>query len=674
MKILPLLLIPALSISGAEKITYQNHIFPILEQSCLNCHNPDKMKGDLDLSSYPAVLAGGSGGKVVIPGDGASSKLYSVTCGLEEPEMPPKGDPIDRESSDLLRAWIDGGLLESKNSTAKKLTRPKFDLTIDPNAGKPNGPPPMPPALLAEPNFLSKGPGLVKAMASSPWAPLLAFTGQKQILLYHSETFRFLGSLPFSKGQPEDLTFHPSGKYLLACGGIAGRSGQVQIWDITSGKELLVAGREFDSILASALSPDLTRIALGGPSRLLKIWNTSANKESAAIKKHSDWITAMAASPNGEFFASGDRNGGIHVWDPDGNEVHSLRSHSEGITDLAFRSDSKLLASTGDDGQLIIWSLKSGSTIKKINAHNGGATSLHYHRDGRIITGGRDRSVKVFKANFSQEKSFPNLPEIVTTVSLSQSGKQVFASTYDGQVLVYDFSNNKTPLTTLDSNPPPLQERLRSLKEQLANQTQQVLQMRSTFERQSSDLLGIQTRIQATRNALQNNEKQLQAINAQQKKEKQRLREIQTEKKALVQPFNLARKTKTTTAQKVKNLEKKIRLSPKDDKGKKQLTTQLTQTKKERNQAEAKENKLVEQRHKLEKERNKLKASSQLNNQRRLEISELIQSGRKSLKELEGKLTSQQKQLAHPKKKLQKEKNLEQKLKAEITYWEKMTP
>ena len=37
---------------AADKITYDDHIFPIFESKCLNCHNPDKKKGDLDLSTY----------------------------------------------------------------------------------------------------------------------------------------------------------------------------------------------------------------------------------------------------------------------------------------------------------------------------------------------------------------------------------------------------------------------------------------------------------------------------------------------------------------------------------------------------------------------------------------------------------------------------------------------
>ena len=35
---------------GGEKITYQDHVRPMLENKCFSCHSPDKKKGDLDLT------------------------------------------------------------------------------------------------------------------------------------------------------------------------------------------------------------------------------------------------------------------------------------------------------------------------------------------------------------------------------------------------------------------------------------------------------------------------------------------------------------------------------------------------------------------------------------------------------------------------------------------------
>ncbi|NIP93292.1 MAG: hypothetical protein GWO24_07480, partial [Akkermansiaceae bacterium] len=87
-------------LAAAEKITYDDHIFPIFEAACLNCHNPDKKKGDLDLSNYTGTMAGGSGGSIAESGDGAGSKIYASVTHTAEPFMPPKGDKIARKDAD----------------------------------------------------------------------------------------------------------------------------------------------------------------------------------------------------------------------------------------------------------------------------------------------------------------------------------------------------------------------------------------------------------------------------------------------------------------------------------------------------------------------------------------------------------------------------------------------
>ena len=50
-------------------VTYQETIRPLLQNSCLNCHNPDKHKAGLDLSTYDATMDGSDNGKVVETGD-----------------------------------------------------------------------------------------------------------------------------------------------------------------------------------------------------------------------------------------------------------------------------------------------------------------------------------------------------------------------------------------------------------------------------------------------------------------------------------------------------------------------------------------------------------------------------------------------------------------------------
>ena len=448
-----------------EKITYDDHVFPVLESKCLNCHNPDKKKGDLDLSTYIGTMAGSSGGKIVLAGDGGSSKLYTVTVHTEEPVMPPEGDKIAKKDADIIRAWIDGGLLENKGSKAQKKKRPAFSLAAVPSSNKrPEGPPPMPKDLLLEPVMVAARSTVINDMDASPWAPLIAVTGQRQVLLYNTDTLSLAAVFPFPKGQPETVSFHPSGKYLLAGGGIGGKSGSSKVWDVVTGKVMMEAGKEFDSVMAADLRADLGGIALGGPSRLIKLWDTQAGEQIKSIKKHTDWLISLAYSYDGILLATGDRNNGVQVWEAaTGNEFHSLRGHQKAIVDVKWRADSNLLATASEDGQVIFWDMNSGKQIKKASAHGGGVLAMDYALNGDIVTSGRDRKVKLWKPDLALKNELPAFAEMITEVCFSHDAKRVFVADWNGQIQVWDTTTYKQ-VGTLNPNPPQIADRLVSLQ------------------------------------------------------------------------------------------------------------------------------------------------------------------------------------------------------------------
>src|SRR3954471_3508570 len=79
------------SAAEQDKVTYADHVLPILRDKCLGCHNADKARGSLDLSSYGKLLEGGSSGAVVQPGDADASRLFLLASHKAEPKMPPQG-------------------------------------------------------------------------------------------------------------------------------------------------------------------------------------------------------------------------------------------------------------------------------------------------------------------------------------------------------------------------------------------------------------------------------------------------------------------------------------------------------------------------------------------------------------------------------------------------------
>lgn len=452
------------SVIADEKSTYDDHVYPIFQQACLNCHNPDKSKGGLDLSSFSATIKGGSGGKIVEAGDLASVLIAAVSQNGEK-KMPPEGEMLGADQIKTLKNWIEGGLLENKSSSARKPAKPKFETALrsDP-AAKPDGPPPMPQHLLLQPPVVTSRPSAVHALAASPWAPLLAVTGQRQILLHHTESLELVGILPFPEGEPISLAFTPDGRYLIVGGGIGGKTGITVTFDITTGERLLSVAKEFDSVLAADIRPGFDIIATGGPSRLLKIWNTETGDLLKSVKKHTDWITALDLSADGVLLASGDRNGGVWVWESQTmNEFHTLRGHQGAITATVFRADSNLLATSSEDGTVRFWEMNGGNEVKKIDAHPGGVTALAMAPDGSSVTAGRDSKAKFWKSDFSHARDLvQNLPALPTAIAIDSEAKRAFVADSQGLIRVFQTSDS-VQLGEIHCNPPTIETRLQSL-------------------------------------------------------------------------------------------------------------------------------------------------------------------------------------------------------------------
>ncbi len=503
--ILLLLALPAL-VSAQEKITWQDHIRPIFENRCTNCHNPDKKKGDLDLSTFAGVMAGGSGGASVEAGDSSASTLWKVVSHTEEPVMPPKGDKIPQAEIDLIAKWIAGGLLDSPDSTAKVKKKAGFAMSATASTVKPEGPPPMPEHVLLEPVVTPARPNAVVALAHSPWAPLAALAAPRQVLLYHSTTGELLGVLPFPEGgTPETLSFSRNGALLLAGGGIPGKQGHVVVWDIKTAQPViqLAMTEDFDTVLAADITADLSKIAMGGPGRRVRIYDTRTSQVLANIKKHTDWVTSLAFSPDGVLLATGDRNGGLYVWEAGtGNEFLNLRGHEKMIGSLAWRADSNLLAAGCEDGNMTWWEMVNGTQVKKIGSH-GGVLALGFAPDGRLVSGGRDGHVRIWDGNGAQQRDWvPSGGAAVLKTLFSDDGKRVLTGAWNGEVKSWDAAEKDAPPTPMEGNPPSIETRLASLKAAADSQRAAAEQAAAALAEKEKAVAVVDTEMTAVRAAL----------------------------------------------------------------------------------------------------------------------------------------------------------------------------
>ena len=87
-------------------------ITPIFDSKCVKCHNINKSKGDLLLTSIDQIMKGGEYGKIIEVSNSDKSRLYNyLNLPLDdEHHMPPDGNAQPTENEiELIKLWIDNG-------------------------------------------------------------------------------------------------------------------------------------------------------------------------------------------------------------------------------------------------------------------------------------------------------------------------------------------------------------------------------------------------------------------------------------------------------------------------------------------------------------------------------------------------------------------------------------
>ena len=459
---------------GAEKVTYETDVKPILREHCFACHNQDDAEASLALDSFEGLTTGGAGGEVVAAGNLDGSRLWKLVTHQEEPKMPPDDDKIPEKQLQVLRRWIESGLLKeagSKPIKSKKTATVKIDAS---KLGKPDGEPAMPEQLFHEPVLWTSRTGPVDAIATSPWAPLVAIAWQRQITFYNTESHKMLGIIPYVEGVPRAVRFSRDGSLLLVAGGRHAAAGSATLFDVKTGAKLVTLGDELDIVLAADISPDLSLVAIGGPKKKVRVYRVADGELAYQINKHTDWVTALGFSPDGRLLATADRSGGAFLWQATaGHERADLRGHKGVISSLDWRADSALLATASEDGTARLWN-PAGKQIKSIAAHREGVLSVRFSKTGHWVSAGRDQKVKTWKSSGEAIADLGKMPGIALAAAFTHDDTKIVASDYTGVVQIFDVKSKKQ-IDTLQANPARLSQRL-ATAEKLHQKAQEKLQ------------------------------------------------------------------------------------------------------------------------------------------------------------------------------------------------------
>ncbi len=270
--------------SGAP-VSYDKQVRPILQANCQGCHQPAKAGGQYVMTAIDKLVKGGeSGSAAVVPGKPAESHLIQLITPKDgQAEMPKGKAPLAPVEIELISKWIAQGAKDDTAAGAKQ----RYDQDHPPEYTR---------------------PPVITSLDFSPDGQTLAISGFHEVLLIKADTGELIARLVGLAERIESVRFSPDGARLAVTGGLPGRMGEIQIWDVAAKKLTLSVSATFDTLYGGSWSSDGKLIAFGGSDNLVRAIDTTTGQQVLQNGAHSDWVLDTGFSPDNTHVASVSRD------------------------------------------------------------------------------------------------------------------------------------------------------------------------------------------------------------------------------------------------------------------------------------------------------------------------------------------------------------------------------
>ncbi|MUL39131.1 NB-ARC domain-containing protein [Gloeocapsopsis dulcis] len=254
-------------------------------------------------------------------------------------------------------------------------------------------------------------------------------------------------------GGVSSVAFSPNG-HLLAT---SDTSGEVQIWEIASGRQLNAFKADIAWTWAIAFSPNGQVLASAGDDYIVKIWDVKTGRLLQQLQGHTNTISTIAFHPHGQILASCSQDQTIRLWQVDNFwknvSCRILQEHQARVWSVAFSPDGRTLVSGSEDQTLKLWNVETGTCWQTLCGHSRWVKAVAVSPDGKTIASGSfDGAIKLWSLATGQcLHTWQGHQTTVTTIAFNPDGDLLASASYDQTVKVWHVVTKKC-LNTLQEH------------------------------------------------------------------------------------------------------------------------------------------------------------------------------------------------------------------------------
>jgi WD40 repeat protein len=412
---------------------FSTRVAPVLVQKCQGCHGAEKAKGGYRVDTFEQLSKAGDGGTAPItPGHPEDSELFRrITAKDPKRRMPQKDEALPAEQIAAIERWLRAGAkFDGPDRTAP------LSVLVASARRHPAAPAAYP------------RPVPVLALAFRPDGKELAVGGYHEITFWDPADGRLLRRVGDVARQTHGLAWSPDGTLLAAATGTPGAVGEVRLVSVENPAKTATPttappqtlDRTGDVVLSVAFSPDGRRLAAGGADGAVRVYDVATGKRLLLIEQHADWVTAVAFSPDGRSIASASRDKSARVFDAATGEMHSAYfGNDNALYAVAWDPGGKRLFTGGHDHEVHAWEpAAEGKKLGEIGGFGGDVLRLAVSGDSlfsccadgklrRHATGGNRQLLRTYDGG----------ADWLYALAVHAPSGRVAAGAFDGTVRVY---------------------------------------------------------------------------------------------------------------------------------------------------------------------------------------------------------------------------------------------
>jgi WD40 repeat protein len=267
---------------------------------------------------------------------------------------------------------------------------------------------------------------------------LLATYGINEQIIWEADSGTKLLELPAPASETDKGVFSPDGTHFATVADFQ----VVEVIEISSGREMISREHDYD-VISFAFSPDGSHVAAGGRNSNVQVWDVETGQAdlALAVGTVAPQVETMAYSPDGTRLAVA----GVVFDSTTGQELFSLRGHTQGITRLAFNADGTRLITASYDGTAKVWDITPAHEVFARPAHGGMVYDVAFSPDGQLLTtAGRDGNAIIWAAQSGQiQHVLTGHGDVVNGVAYSPDGKLLATTGTDRSVILWETASGK---------------------------------------------------------------------------------------------------------------------------------------------------------------------------------------------------------------------------------------